>query len=93
MNWSTDLFTTCRETARCLSDAMDYRLPWYRRIRMHYHLHICPPCKQYQHQLALLRTLIRRMPMQHNGLTQVSQPGLSAEAKARIRRLLDSSPA
>ncbi|GKS59561.1 hypothetical protein YTPLAS18_30880 [Nitrospira sp.] len=85
-------FPTCRDMSRLLSDAMDARLPWHVRARMHVHLRICTLCEAYQHHLALLRSVLR-----HDGAPQIAdtttppQSGLSAEAKERIRRTLDSS--
>lgn len=71
-----------------LSDAMDRRLPWPTRIRMHVHLRMCQVCRRYQHQLSLLRDLLRRTPHSETEAA-APPPRLSAEAKARIRRALD----
>ena len=89
MSWLAHLAPTCQEMARLLSDAMDHRLPWHVRIRMHVHLWMCQVCRSYQHQLALLRNLLRRKS--HSEAEPTAQPQLSAEAKERIRRALDSS--
>jgi predicted anti-sigma-YlaC factor YlaD len=89
MSWFSPLASTCQEMARLLSDAMDHRLPWHARIRMHVHLGMCQVCKSYQRQLVLLRHLLRRTP--HSEAEPTVQPQLSAEAKERIRRALDSS--
>ena len=94
MSWFPPLASTCQEMARLLSDAMDHRLPWHVRIRMHVHLRMCQVCKSYQRQLVLLRHLLLdnlRHPRRSREAEPTVQPQLSAEAKERIRRALDSS--
>jgi len=91
MSWVARLLPTCQEMSKLLSDALDRRLPWHIRTRMFVHLRMCMLCKQYQHQLALLRRLLRLTNDSHSAGVQVLQAGLSDEAKERIRRALDSS--
>lgn len=91
MSWLAHLFPTCQEMSRLLSDTMDRRLPWHVRMRIRIHLRMCEVCKGYHHQLILLRSLLRRSPAQHSKQGSTRQAGLSAEAKERIRRALDSS--
>ena len=47
--------------------------------------------QDYHHQLTLLRSLLRRNPARQSEQESVLEPGLSAKAKERIRRALDSS--
>lgn len=90
MSRSASLIYTCQDMSRLLSDAMDRTLPWHTRLRMHLHLRICLLCRQYQHQLALLRAVLRKSDNQLTEAEHTQTPGLSPEAKARIQRALDS---
>lgn len=91
MNWVARFLPTCQEMSHLLSDALDRRLPWHIRARMFLHLRMCVLCEQYRHQLALLRRLLRFKDDSHSTRRHAPQPGLSDEAKGRIRRALDSS--
>ena len=91
MSWVARLVPTCQEMSKLLSDALDQRLPWHIRARMFVHLRMCVLCEQYRDQLALLRRLLRRTYDSHSTGGPAPQPGLSDEAKERIRRALDSS--
>ncbi|MBK9308141.1 MAG: zf-HC2 domain-containing protein [Nitrospira sp.] len=93
MSWLTHFLPTCQDMSQLLSDALDRRLPWPVRARMFIHLKICTVCEQYQRQLALLRRLLRQKDDSYPVDVRGSQPGLSDEAKGRIRRALESDPA
>ncbi len=88
MSKLSKMMFTCQEMSRLLSDAMDRSLPFHVRARMRVHLWICVLCQRYKQQLTLLRAVLRT-----NG-TKLSdgaeQPRLSPDAKARIKRTLDS---
>jgi hypothetical protein len=75
---------------RLLSDAMDRTLPFHVRMRMRLHLKICAVCERYKHQLTLIRKLLRKDGALLIDHYRRQKPCLSAEAKARIQRALDS---
>ena len=85
------LMLSCQETAKLLSDAMDRSLPLHVRIRLRLHLSACSLCRSYKKQLRLLRDLFRRTPAEMMNLIRSSEFSLSAEAKKRIKRAIDSS--
>ena len=80
----------CQETAQLLSDAMDRRLSVYARIRIYAHLHVCRVCQVYKHQLQLMRELFRKSPTDLVDSEDSVASGLSAEAKRRIIRAINS---
>jgi hypothetical protein len=84
------MLPTCRDMTRLLSDAMDRTLPFHVRMRMRLHLRICVACERYKHQLTLIRNLLRKDGAQLIDHYRPQKPCLSAEAKARIQRALDS---
>ncbi len=77
--------------ARLLSDSLDRTLPLHVRIRMYLHLRMCVLCTQYKRQLELLRKVLRKDGAKLVEADRPQKPCLSAEAKERIRRALDSS--
>ncbi len=90
MSWLTHLFLTCQEMSGLLSDMMDHRLPWHIRLRIRVHLWMCELCNGYQHQLTLLRSLVRHKRVVPSEQESALQPELSVEAKERMRRALES---
>ena len=91
MSGLSRLLPSCQEMARLLSDSMDHTLPLHVRVRMYLHLRICSLCTGYRRQLQLIRDLFRKSPADLIGSSPSQTPGLSAEAKARILRAIDSS--
>lgn len=77
--------------ARLLSESLDRTLPLHVRIRMYLHLRMCVLCTQYKRQLELLRRVLRKDGAKLIEADRPQKPSLSAEAKERIRRALDSS--
>lgn len=80
---------SCREVTRWASDAMDRPLPLGTRLALRVHVLICTWCRRYLRQLVFLRQAVRSRPER---LTDVEphagSPGLSPEARARIRLAL-----
>lgn len=90
MSWLSHILFTCKDMSRLLSDAMDQSLPWQTRLRMRAHLQICALCRRYQQQLTLLREVLRKRNTMLHDNADIDAPSLSAEAKSRIQRALDS---
>lgn len=72
------LLPTCREMSRLLSEARDGGRPigWHMRV----HLGICAVCRRALAQFGILGAMVKKSP--------ADGPGLSAEAKDRLRRAL-----
>jgi predicted anti-sigma-YlaC factor YlaD len=75
------LFLTCREAAPLLSRAMDQALAAQERAALRVHLWICPSCRRYRGQLALIRRVLTAC--REHVLRAVSNP-LPRETRARI---------
>jgi hypothetical protein len=84
------MLPTCQDMTRLLSDAMDRTLPFHMRLRMRIHLFMCALCERYKRQLTLLRDVLRTEGAQLHDDGSTQKPRLSAEAKERIARALDS---
>ena len=50
---------SCSDISRLVSDAMDRKLPFHRRLGIRFHLLMCRYCARYRKQLFQLRRLIR----------------------------------
>jgi len=79
------LMPTCREALRLQSKALDRPLPPSRRPGLWAHLLLCKWCRFYGQQIRFLRHAAHKHPEE---LTEAGSPGLSPEARERIRRKL-----
>jgi hypothetical protein len=55
---------------------------------MRLHFLICKWCERYRNQLVFLRQAIRRYPDRLEGETATPPPGLSSDAKGRLKQTL-----
>lgn len=72
------LLPSCRDVAKLASDALDAGRPLGLHARLH--LGICEACRRVVAQFELLRRAAPRAPEEG--------PGLTTEAKTRLRRAL-----
>lgn len=78
---------SCREVTRLGSDALDRSLPFGQRLAVRFHLLICVWCRRYLRQIVFLRRAVRSRPdTLTEGGPSLDSPGLSPEARERIRR-------
>jgi hypothetical protein len=75
----------CRTASRAQSEMLDRPLSPSTRAGLWLHLLICKWCRRYGKQIRFLREAARDHPDQ---LTGAAPPGLSAEARERIKRSL-----
>ena len=78
----------CREATRLISQSMDTKLSWPRRLSIRVHLLYCVWCRRYARQLEFLRKATKHMPPTS---TDPDSRSLSPEEKDQLRaRLRDS---
>ncbi|MBA3698486.1 MAG: hypothetical protein H0W78_06510 [Planctomycetes bacterium] len=53
-------FTSCKEAAKAVAEAMEHDLPLYRRFALNFHLLVCSACRRYRSQVIGLNRLVRR---------------------------------
>jgi len=82
------LFPSCRDSTRLQSDALDRRLPIFRRLGLSLHLLICKWCRRYGRQIAFLRVASHKCA---EGEDRIPSPTLSPEARERIKRALQAN--
>ena len=83
----------CRHITRLISQSMDARLTWPRRVAVRIHLLYCVWCRRYAAQLQILRRASRELAA---GTLRAPAQELSGEAKqqmvARLREALKVPP-
>jgi hypothetical protein len=82
------LSPTCKEATRLQSAAMDRKLSKAERLGLRLHLLLCQWCRRYGAQLKFLRSTAHHC---EDHLGPDLPPGLSPEARERIKRRLQSS--
>ncbi len=80
----------CRDVSRMVSESMDRRLPWQKRMGIRLHLMMCNLCTRHKKQLEMIRKLMGRYS---RVLEESGSPSLmlSSEEKSSIKELLQSS--
>ena len=82
------IMPNCKETSRLVSDAMDRRLPLFRRLLLRLHLRMCKYCRRFEQQLLKMREISRRLDRHIESLDP--SVTLSEEARERMRKILRS---
>lgn len=59
----TGLKPTCREVHRLVSEGMDRDLSFVEHSRMRLHLLVCDACTRFNGQMSMLRSAMRRFPI------------------------------
>ena len=84
----------CRQVTRLVSQAMDAKLPWHRRLGVRLHLLYCVWCRRYAAQLQFLRRASRGLAAQ---VPEAPAQQLSSHAKqqmvTRMHEALKDPPA
>lgn len=78
----------CRQVTRLISQSMDAKLPWHRRLAIRVHLLYCVWCQRYAAQLQILREAARGLKPE--GLAQPDQR-LSPDAKQQMQSRLQEA--
>ena len=84
--WLLRTLPTCQQTVEKISQSMERPLSLRERINLRLHLWICAWCQWYLEHLHLIRETARAKADEPPGFSAV--PGLSNEARERIRRQL-----
>jgi hypothetical protein len=71
----------CRETTHLISQSMDAKLPWHRRLAVRVHLLYCVWCRRYAAQLQFLRLATRELAAE---ALDAPWPKLSRQEKEKM---------
>ncbi|MCK9801622.1 anti-sigma factor [Pseudomonas chlororaphis] len=53
---------TCQEYVACSSDYLDGQLSLRQRLRVRYHVLLCPDCRRFIRQMRVLQATLRVLP-------------------------------
>ena len=84
--WLLRTLPTCQQTVEKISQSMERSLSLRERINLKLHVWICVWCQWYLEHLHIMRETARAKADEPPDFT--SSPGLSNEARERIRRRL-----
>ena len=87
--WLARRLPVCRELTPWMSERLDHPLPLGREIKLRLHLMICEWCKRYQEQLVVLRDAVQTLSDSKQESIMIDQPGLSSEARKRIKNAMN----
>ncbi len=75
----------CKEVTYMVSESLDRRLPFFKRIGIRLHLLMCKFCSRFRRQLLLLAKVSQ---VHSTHLAQFEPSVLSPEARSRIKRAM-----
>ena len=75
---------SCKEVCYIVSESLDGKLPWHKRLKVRIHLSMCKACQRMVRQMELLRAAARRYGSNGQDAKNPEQETLSQEASARI---------
>jgi len=78
----------CRQATRLISQPLDAKLPWHRRLQMKVHLLYCVWCRRYAAQLKFLRRATRELPPE---ALDAAPQKLSSEEKEQMNARFQES--
>lgn len=81
----------CKEVTRLVSESMEHKLPFRKRVFLWMHLSMCKLCGGFGKELQMIQDATRRHA---ENIEKDATPGdssLSNEARERLRRALESS--
>lgn len=86
--WLLRRLPPCKQTVEVISQSLERPLTLRERVLLKLHLWVCMWCVWYLEHLQLMRTTIRENASDLPELESPSTPGLSPEARERIKRKL-----
>jgi hypothetical protein len=84
--WLLRRLPPCKDTVVVISESMERPLALRERVLLKLHLWICSWCQWYMEHLLTIRGTLRTQSASEANLNSV--PGLSAEARERIKQKL-----
>ncbi len=84
-------FPPCKEVTRLVSESLDRDLSGPERLKLRMHFLMCVLCRRFARQVRFVRDTLRRHPDRLDGQDLSPPPGLSTEARDRIKRSLTHS--
>ena len=81
---------SCKEVSRLVSESLDRKLPFWKRVSVWIHLRLCRLCQGFRKDLLKIRDSARQHPNDIKMDANEPDSALSEEARERIQRALES---
>ena len=81
----------CREVSRMVSESMDVRLPFSRRMSMWVHLMMCRYCYRFRRQILFLRKMSRIDAEDAVDTLDGQDAALSPSARERLKKIVEEN--
>ena len=88
--WLLRRLPACKETVEIISKSMDRPLTLREQAEVKVHLLICSWCQWYLEHLHTIRDTLRAQPNEGSDDKLATMPGLSVEARDRMKRKLSN---
>lgn len=80
---------TCEDTSPIISEMMDHRVSFIKRLKIKIHLALCEVCLYYKEQLGIIRKLSQNLGRED---FQVNiNETLPAESKEKIKKMIEAN--
>ena len=89
--WLLRRLPACRDTVAVISESMERPLTLRERVLLKLHLWVCVWCQWYMEHLLTIRDTLRTQPAEPHEVNFASTPGLSPEARERLKRNLSNT--
>lgn len=86
--WLLRRLPACKQTVEVISQSMERPLTLRERVLLKLHLWVCMWCVWYLEHLKIMRTAMRENASDLPELESPSRPGLSPEARERIKKAI-----
>jgi hypothetical protein len=87
MNLLTGWFNlTCKDTSPLISEMMDHRVSFIKRMKIKIHLSMCEVCLYYKKQLEVIRNLSKNLGRED--FPANADESLPEEAKQKIKKMI-----
>ena len=86
--WLLRRLPACKQTVEVISQSMERPLTLRERVLLKLHLWVCMWCVWYLEHLKIMRTAMRENASDLPELESRSTPGLSPEARERIKKAI-----
>jgi hypothetical protein len=80
---------TCQDTSPLISEMMDHKVSFIRRLKIKIHLSLCKVCLYYKEQLELIRNLSKNLGRED--FPANSDAALPEGAKQKLKKMIDSN--
>ena len=80
---------TCKDTSPLISEMMDHRVSFTKRLKIKIHLALCEVCLYYKEQLGIIRNLSQNLGQEDFPVN--TNKTLPLESKEKIKKMIEAS--